>query len=397
MANDKGVYKERVVIKDENNEFVFGQGKISGYISAFLGFMSFLAVLAFQFPSYLTTAELRRVYDAAFLQDVLMYSMYASLLFAVVTFMLCSKGKTGGSRKHGAIGVLFTLLGFACGGYTVELGPVEKTELAFGVDWLILAFIGSAVIFVFLEKVFPKYKDQVILRSEWKLDFFYFCVNHLLITFLLISGNHFVNNFFGWAIHDGFQGWIQSLHIVVQVAILVVAADFVLYWTHRVFHEVPALWKFHAVHHSVETMDWLASSRTHLVQTFVDRCLVLVPLYLVGASQQALDLYISIAAFQAVCIHANMNMPIGFLRYLIVTPQYHHWHHSSEAVALDTNYSAHTPLFDKLFGTYHMPFEHWPAHYGTTSPLPKTFIGQMIYPFVRKKKKQNSDRQKIKI
>lgn len=382
---DKEELPERIVILDKKNEFVFGQGKISGYLSAFLGFMSFLAVLAFQFPSYLTTEELRKVYDAEFLQEVLKYAMFSALFFSVLTFVLGANG--GQTRKHGAIGVLFTLLGFACGGYTIEVGPVPKSDIALGVDWLILAFVVSAIVFIFLEKVFPKYPDQVILREEWKLDFGYFCFNHLLITFLLIAGNHFVESTFSWAEHDGFQNWVSSLNIGIQFLILILAADFVLYWSHRVFHKVPRFWKFHAVHHSVETMDWMAGSRNHVVQTFVDRCLVLVPLSLIGASKEALDIYIAFAAFQAVCVHANLNFNIGWFRYILVTPQYHHWHHSSQQVALDTNFSAHTPLFDKLFGTYHMPFAHWPAKYGTTSPLPKTFWGQMIYPFKGKKKK----------
>jgi sterol desaturase/sphingolipid hydroxylase (fatty acid hydroxylase superfamily) len=382
MDKNKELYPKREVVKETENEFVFGNGKISGYISAFLGFMSFLAVLAFQFPSYLTTAELRNAYDAHFLQDVLMYGMYASLFFGLLTFAM------GASRKHGAIGVLFTILGFTCGGYTVEIGPVAKSTIAFGFDWLILAFLVSAVLFVFLEKVFPKYRDQIILRKEWKLDFFYFCINHLLITLLLLAGNYFVSNGFHWAISDNFKSWVLSLDLWVQVVLILVSADFVLYWTHRVFHKVNRLWRFHAIHHSVETMDWMASSRTHIVQTLVDRCLVLVPLYLVGVNKEALDIYISIAAFQAVYIHANVNVPLGPLKYFIVTPQYHHWHHSSQKPALDTNFSAHTPLFDKLFGTYHMPFKHWPAHYGTTSPLPKTFLGQFWYPFKRKTTKK---------
>lgn len=385
MENKKPEYPERVVILDKEKEFVFGTGKISGYISLFLGVLSFLAVLAFQFPSYLTTAELRNVYDSHFLQQVLKYSMWAALGFSILTFILGANG--GQTRKHAAIGSLFTLLGFACGGYTIPVGDVPKSNVAIGIDWLILAFIVSAIIFIFLEKVFPKYKDQVILRQEWKLDFLYFSINHLLITFLLIIGNFFVYSTFSWAFHSDFQDWIKSLHISIQVIILFISADFVLYWTHRFFHKIPRFWKFHAVHHSVETMDWMAGSRNHLFQTIVDRCLVLVPLTLIGADKQALDLYISIAAFQAVWIHSNVDINIGFIKYFIVTPQYHHWHHSSQQPALDTNFSAHTPLFDKLFFTYHMPFEHWPAHYGTTSPLPKTFFGQFLYPFKSKKKK----------
>ena len=125
----------------------------------------------------------------------------------------------------------------------------------------------------------------------------------------------------------------------------------------------------------------MAGSRNHVVQTFVDRCMAMVPLYLLGASKEALDIYVGFAAFQAVYVHANVNIPVGPLKYILCTPQYHHWHHSSEEPAIDTNYAVHTPIYDMIFGTYHMPGKQWPADYGTVKPLPKSFWGQFWYPF----------------
>lgn len=373
------IYKERLVEPMPEREFRFGEGKISGYASCALGALSILAVLCYQFPEYLTTAELRAAYDADVLRQVLKFGMYTALGFGLLTFAL------GKQRKLGSIGVLLTLIAFAMGGYTVQLseGALRNDTLSFGLDWLVLAFLVSAIVFIFLEKVFPKYPNQVILRPEWGLDVFYFCVNHLLITVLLLVGNYFVATVFGWAVSVQFQAWIQSLPLLAQFLILLFCADFVLYWSHRAFHESPYLWKFHAVHHSVETMDWMAGSRNHVVQTFVDRCLAMVPLYLLGADKAALDIYVSFAAFQAVYVHANIGIPTGPLKYLLATPQYHHWHHSSQRPAIDTNYAVHMPFFDYLFGTYHMPDDHWPTDYGTTRRLPRSFLGQLIYPFRR--------------
>ena len=368
-------YKPRETVPMPEQSFRLGDGKISGYLSVSLGVLSLLGVLCYRYPSYLTTAELRAAYDADVLQQVLMWGMFASLIFALLTFIL------GKRRRMGAIGVLFIAAAYALGGYTIETGPVEASPMAFGLDWLILAFVVSAILFMFLEKVFPKYKEQVILRPEWRLDLFYFCFNHLLITVLLLAANYFAARVFGWAINDTFQAWMQSLPILAQVLILVFCADFVLYWSHRAFHEVPALWKIHAVHHSVEHMDWMAGSRNHVVQTFVDRCLVMVPLYLLGTTKEALDLYVAFAAFQAVYVHANVGIPLGPLKYFLATPQYHHWHHSSQRPAIDTNYAVHMPFYDRLFGTYHMPGEHWPSDYGTTRRLPRTWVGQFLYPF----------------
>jgi lathosterol oxidase len=229
----------------------------------------------------------------------------------------------------------------------------------------------------------PKYEGQAILRPEWQLDLFYFTLNHLLIGVLLIVGNGFAPRVFGWAVNARVQEFVSGLPIAAQLVVLLVCADCVQYFCHRTFHEVPALWRFHAVHHSSEHMDWLAGSRSHFVEILVDRSLVMVPLYLLGADRAALDAYVLFAAVQAVFIHANVRLPFGPLKYVLTTPQFHHWHHSSDKPAIDTNYAVHLPVFDMLFGTFHMPAQHWPVHYGTTKRLPRTFAAQWWYPFRR--------------
>ena len=368
-------YGERIVPPMESREFRLGDGRISGYLSVTLGILSVLSVLCYRYPTWLTTLDLRQAYDADMLRWVLMVGMWFALIFSVFTFVLEKR------RVKGAIGALLTLLAFALGGFDVESGEVASVPLSFGLDWLILSLVASAALFTFLEKIFPKYREQAILRPEWKLDLLYFCVNHLLVALFLLIGNYFVVTVFGWAVSDRLQSFLQSLPVVVQVLILIVCADFVLYWSHRTFHEVPWLWKIHAVHHSVEHMDWLAGSRNHFVQAIVDRSLAMVPLYLLGADKAALDIYVAFAALQAVFVHANIGMSFGVLKYIIATPQYHHWHHSTDQPAIDTNYAVHLPLFDRLFGTYHMPVEHWPKEYGTKTRLPRSFFAQLIYPF----------------
>ena len=368
-------YKKRKIEEDTHNQLRFGEGKISGISSLTLGILSFLAVLAYLYPSYLTTTELRQIYDAKQLQLVLKYGMYFSLLFGFLTFLL-NKGKY---KFFGMIGISFTLLAFLLGGYSIPVGSVEPRELSLGVDWLILAFLGSVFIFMTLEKLFPKYKEQVILRREWNIDLFYFVFNHLAISAIILFANYHAAHF-DWAISESLQETIRSVPVLLQLVIIIVCADFVLYWEHRTFHEVKALWPIHAVHHSIENLDWLAGSRGHFIQVFSERAMVMIPLYLLGASQEALNIYVAFAALQAILIHCNLSFSFGFLKYIFVTPQFHHWHHSSEKPAIDTNYSAHTVIFDRIFGTYHMPGKHWPAEYGTTVRLPQTVIGQTLYP-----------------
>ncbi len=367
-------YRKKTVTPRPDKEFKIGNGRISGYGSLFLGSMSLAAVLTYLYPAYLTTRELRAGYDGAFLQEVLKYSMWLALFLGAITFIINRK------KRLGFAGIVITLIAFALGGYNIPLRGVEAQPLSLGMDWLILAFLGSTLIFTTLEKIFPKYRHQLILRDEWELDFGYFCFNHLLISAVLLVGN-FVVAQSQWVMNHNLHYLVQSFPLLIQVFILLICADFVLYWEHRIYHEIPRLWPFHAVHHSVETLDWLAGSRSHVTQVFIERTLVMVALYTVGASQAALDIYVAIAALQAIIIHCNLGFSWGILKYLIVTPQYHHWHHSSEKPAIDTNYAAHTPIFDRIFGTYHLPGKHWPAEYGTIKKLPKTFVGQFLYPW----------------
>ncbi|MDO6684825.1 MULTISPECIES: sterol desaturase family protein [unclassified Agarivorans] len=368
-------YKPRTVSKNVDKEFRLGEGRISGFCSLFLGILSLLAVIAYLYPSMLTTTELRKIYDAEQLQQVLKYGMYTSIVLGILTFLL----NKGAYKYLGISGILFTAIAFLLGGYRIPVGPVEPAELSLGIDWLILAFLGSIFIFLSLEKLFPKYRNQLIMRPEWDVDLFYFSFNHLAISAILVFANYHISHF-DWAVSNTFQESIRSIPTIVQFVVIVISADFVLYWEHRAYHEFKVLWPIHAVHHSIENIDWLAGSRGHFVQVFSERAMVMIPLYLLGVDQAALNIYVTFAALQAVLIHCNLGISFGPLKYILVTPQFHHWHHSSEKPAIDTNYSAHTVLFDHLFKTYHFPKQHWPASYGTTQRLPRTVIGQTLYP-----------------
>jgi sterol desaturase/sphingolipid hydroxylase (fatty acid hydroxylase superfamily) len=353
----------------------FGEGRIAGLISLTLGVLAFLSVLAWLYPEYLTTRELRQVYDMDLLRIVLRVGMIASIAFGIFNFVRCS-----GQRWLGAIGVVLTISAYVMGG-TLPVHAVEQVGPGIGVDWMVLDLLKSTVIFIFLEKIFPKYREQPILRPEWDLDLGYFAMNHLLLGVVLMIANHFAPAVFGWAVNDTVQSFVSGLWLPAQVLLLMFCADFVQYWIHRAYHEIPWLWGLHAVHHSTEHLDWLAGSRNHIVQTIVDRSLVLVPLYLLGPSTEALNIYVLIVAFQAVLVHSNIGIPFGPLGYLFVTPKFHHWHHSKDKPAIDTNYAAHLPVMDLIFGTFHMPKDHWPREYGTLTRLPRTFLAQLVYPF----------------
>lgn len=363
-------------------KLIFGQGLISGYLSALLGSLSLAGVFCFYFPEILTSEEFRKSYSIAFVRWMLFGTLIVSYFTGVISFVLNK------SKKLALVGILTSLAATLMGGSRVEVGSFQSTPYSFGLDWFALSLIFSMVIFIPIEKSFALRKDQSVLRSEWRTDLAYFFVSHLLIQFIFLFTNVFSEGLFSWTRALPIQGWVTSTPIWVQFILATFVADLFQYVTHRFHHKVMFLWRFHAIHHSAETMDWLAGSRTHFVEIFVTRGLVMVPLYVCGFDPAALNAYIILVGFQAVLIHANLGINFGFLRYIIATPQFHHWHHAKDHEYMDANYAVHLPVIDMMFGTFKCPRGKWPEEYGIVyGKPPKGMFKQFLHPFVRKKKK----------
>ena len=209
---------------------------------------------------------------------------------------------------------------------------------------------------------------------------------NMVVGFVLLVTNRVVHGGLGWAANDGVRGFVAGLPFLVQLFLVVLVADLVQYAAHRSYHEVGFLWRFHGVHHSAKHMDWLAGSRQHILELILTRILVLSPIFLLGFSQGVIDAYVVIVGFQAVFNHCNVNVRLGPLRYVLVTPNFHHWHHSQDDEAIDRNYAAHFAFLDHLFGTAVQSDRKWPEHYGVQGDyVPDGFLKQVAFPFVWKK------------
>lgn len=357
-----------------------GRGLVSGVIALSLAILCFLGVLAFHFPEYLTTPELRRQYDVALMRQILFWALVLAGALSLANLVF--------RRAPWLAGAAFALvlLSALLGGHAVEVDPDFPDHTPYiGLDWFILDLLGSALIFIFIEKLFKLRKDQPVFRPEWQTDFHHFIVNHMLVGFMLLATNLLVHRLFGWVPVDGVRGWIAGLPFWAGLPLCILVADLAQYWTHRAYHEVPLLWRLHAVHHSTKHMDWMAGSRQHILETLITRTLVLGPIFLLGFSKEVIDAYIIVVGFQAVFNHANVSVRLGPLRYLIVTPNFHHWHHSQDTEALDRNYAAHYAFLDHLFGTAVNSPKMWPERYGVLGDyVPKGFLRQLAFPFTWK-------------
>jgi sterol desaturase/sphingolipid hydroxylase (fatty acid hydroxylase superfamily) len=353
-----------------------GYALISTVIALLLGFLCLLAVVAFHFPQYLTTPELRHKYSVDVLRQLLLVGLLVAGGMSLANLIF------GRRRNLNLVAFVLVFAAVALGGSRVPVGEFPDHTPYIGLDWFILDLLGSTVVFVVIERLFPLYKGQSVFRPEWQTDLKHFAVNHFLVGLILLTVNFLIHHVFGWLVRSDFQQAVQHIWFVPQLLLCILVADLAQYFTHRAYHEVPFLWKFHSVHHSAKTMDWLAGSRQHMLEIVFTRVCVLAPLFVIGFSEGVINAYIIIVGFQAVFNHANVHLPWGPLKYLIVTPDFHHWHHSQDDAAIDRNYAAHFAFLDYIFGTAVRSERPFPERYGVVGDyMPDGFVRQQMFPF----------------
>jgi len=181
--------------------------------------------------------------------------------------------------------------------------------------------------------------------------------------------------------------WFGALPRAAQIAIVLVGGDLLGYWLHRAFHR-GRLWRFHAVHHSSTDLDWLSATRVHPINEIVQRAMLAIALLVFGVDASVVAAYVPALTLLAIALHANVTWSFGPLRYVIASPTFHRWHHTSEAEGLDKNFAGLFPFWDLVFGTFHMPRGKLPARFGVRDDVPAGLVGQLAWPFRRSRHSQ---------
>lgn len=240
-----------------------------------------------------------------------------------------------------------------------------------------LLFLG--LVFIPMEKVFPAKPNQKTFRKHWILDLTYFLGQYLLWSGLVLWSVNYFNIWLEDFIPYDFKTTVQKQPIWLQSIEVLFFSDLLIYWGHRLQHKVDFLWRFHKVHHSAETLDWLAAHREHPIDSIYTVGLINLPALLMGFELEALALIVAFRGIWAIYIHSNVRLSIGPIKILIGSPELHHWHHNLERDA--GNYANISPLMDKVFGTYVCPPTE-PENFGIKENFPKTYFGQMLKPIV---------------
>jgi sterol desaturase/sphingolipid hydroxylase (fatty acid hydroxylase superfamily) len=228
-------------------------------------------------------------------------------------------------------------------------------------------------------------------KREIAVDVIYWFLIPLMARFvrigLLVMGAALVFDIHGAdaliAFYENGHGPLSTMPLWAQIIVFLVASDILLYWIHRGFHR-PAMWKYHAVHHSSEELEWISAARFHPVNIFLGTVAVDVALLLAGISPEVMVVVGPFTIAYSAFVHANLNWTLGPFKYVLASPVFHRWHHTAADQGGDMNFASTFPVIDWMFGTFYMPENKLPAAYGVDDKeFPQGLGAQMMYPFRR--------------
>src|SRR6266850_7664607 len=245
-------------------------------------------------------------------------------------------------------------------------------------DYEIVAFFGCVLVFEICERLWPA--RPVDRWRDLKLD--------LLSFAFALAVNRACTHLIRYCIGDvtpaflaGSVRQLQSLPSFWKIVVAVFMADFVIYWIHRAQHRFDMLWRTHAWHHSIEQMYWFSGFRTSFLHSFIYNIpQVVIPLTLFKLSPAEAGIGYSLGLLIQFWEHTNLNVNVGPLAWLIITPAYHRVHHSA-TVQRGKNLGTTFSIWDRMFGTYADPAlmpESFPLGLGepvSRSKLPRLFLG----------------------
>ena len=236
-----------------------------------------------------------------------------------------------------------------------------------------------------LEHFFPVRRARLFYPG-WTINLGWYVLNTATPVLLLGPPAAMI----AWGVHailpTAITGAAGALPLWARMVLAMIVGELGFYWGHRWSHELPLLWRFHAIHHSARHINFLVNTRTHPVDMVFTRLCGLALLYATGLASPVGPhpalipfLVLLVGSMWSFLIHANVRWRLGPLEEVLASPFFHHWHHTLSDHK-DHNYAAMLPVMDRLFGTFHSPAD-WPAAYGTGTPMPESVTGQLVEPF----------------
>jgi sterol desaturase/sphingolipid hydroxylase (fatty acid hydroxylase superfamily) len=245
-----------------------------------------------------------------------------------------------------------------------------------------VALLALSLLFGVIERIAPAVRGLSIWRWHRRVDFVWWFFTPLVtrIASTLAVAATAISVMYLAGSSGLLHGAVGRQPRLLQLVELLILADLVGYWSHRAFHHRP-LWRIHAIHHSSTELDWLAASRVHPLNEILTRAVQVIPFLLLGFRADVIAGLVPLLTLYAIFLHSNVTWSFGPFRYVLASPAFHRWHHTSEDEGRDRNFAGMFPLLDLLFGTLYLPKGRQPMAFGVIGEaVPTTFFAQLAYP-----------------
>jgi len=260
------------------------------------------------------------------------------------------------------------------GGITI-IFSINKGLTAWAIS---LVLILSALCVTILERVIPYKKDWNNSKGDALTDIIHYVVNFALKQLALMLYAFLVGHFAVFS-----TVWPQHIHSSLQVAIALLIIDFFLYLMHRASHKNEALWKLHAIHHSLERLYWINGEKRHPLHQILEGIPGITVIMLLGAPTHIVQAALSILGINMMLQHGNIDYRAGVLKYIFCVAEVHRWHHHKDVNKGGINFGAFFAFWDHIFASFKFTKETLNSNQvgiEDSSPNQK-YLSQLYYPF----------------
>ncbi len=245
------------------------------------------------------------------------------------------------------------------------------------------------ILIILWERISPYRKGLAFFREGFWTDLVWYTIIQSYFLKIIIFDYIItpVQNNFDWS---GIQ-FVKHWSIPVQVLFFLFTHDLYIYLFHRFQHHSKLFWRIHEAHHSGKEVDFLAGSRSHVLEIIINQSIEFAPIILLGADPVVVPIKAMLDAMFGMFIHANIKVKMGKLKYLINSPELHLWHHANYQEVFHANFSTKFSVWDYLFGTVYdpgYPPGNKPENWGLGYPIPQDYFLQHAFSVVRFEEKK---------
>ncbi len=248
--------------------------------------------------------------------------------------------------------------------------------------------IGTAFLFVILERIFPYNEGQKITREGFFNDLaLYSIVQNYILGIIIFSG---IIAYIDDSTKLSRLHLFSNVPIWLQLVFFTITHDLYIYWMHRWQHHNKYLWRIHEAHHSPKKVDWLSGSRSHAFEILINQTIEFLPIVILGSPPEVIAYKGVISAVWGMYIHSNLNINTGKLQLVINGPEMHRWHHTT-GKGRNRNFATKLAIWDWLFDSAYLPGLKAEI-YGLKTFFPANFFKQFFFAFRSYKKNPKNEK-----